>query len=67
MKWSELPQEYRDLEKGFNKAKCEIYKAANDIEDRFWWEPTPQGYMFWKQCCIAKEITELPEIPKNDK
>ena len=67
MKWSELPQEYRDLEKGFDNAKCDIYKTANDIEDRFWWNNTPQGFEFWQQCAKSIKISQLPKIPKNDK
>ena len=35
MKWSELPQEYRDLEKGFDNAKCDIWEHIDDIEERF--------------------------------
>lgn len=68
MKWSELPQEYRDLEKGFDKivyTKVDFYIKSEDIGDRFTWFLTPQGEYFWMKCYEAKTIEELPPIPKE--
>jgi len=62
MKWSELPQEYRDLEKGFPK-EVELWADSNSIFERFIWQKTPQGKDFWTACDYAKSIDELPKIP----
>jgi hypothetical protein len=59
MKWSELPQEYKDLEKGFDY----IISDSDFINLRFDWESTPQGYYFWLGCAVVDSINELPKIP----
>lgn len=70
MKWSELPQEYRDLSLGFPKeADFEtIGEEGEEIENiggMFYWDDTDQGYDFWCQCNEATTIEELPEIPQQ--
>ena len=62
MKWSELPQEYRDLEKGFVN-NADINELYDTISIRFYWDCTPQGKEFWDKCDIAQSIQELPPIP----
>ena len=65
MKWSELPQEYTSLIK---KDSWVIYNPESDvILDRIKVRHTPQGYLFWAKCQVAKTISQLPQIPKNDK
>jgi len=61
MKWIELPQKYRDLERGFPK-EVELWADSNSIFGRFIWSKTPQGYDFWGACDEAKTIDELPDI-----
>jgi hypothetical protein len=61
MKWSELPQEYKDLEKGFHKDND--MSTSDEIAQKFFWNKTPQGYDFWGACDEAKTIDELPKIP----
>ncbi len=64
MDWNELPQEYRDLEKTFDKEE-RLDESSDDITDRFVWKNTPQKHDFWYKCCIAQTIEQLPKIPKN--
>jgi len=59
MKWSELPQEYRDLENKFPELKR---SDSELIQVRFRWNKTPQGYSFWNKCLMANHISELPKI-----
>jgi len=66
MKWSDLPQEYKDLEKGFAEV-CQYDSQSDVILNRFRARHTPQGYSFWLFCHMSKKISELPKIPKNDK
>lgn len=67
MKWSELPQEYRDLEKTFDKSKViTLVKKEDNLMYKFCWEDTPQGEDFWYGCYNAKSIDQLPKIPSND-
>ena len=67
MKWSELPKEYRDLENTFDKSLCDYNEEYNNLVSRFIWCETPQDSDFWFKVFRAKKISELPEIPKNDK
>lgn len=60
MKWSELPQEYRDLEQWF--PKYIINEKEDSIYTRFEWDDTLQGNDFWDKCWQAKNISELPKI-----
>lgn len=67
MKWSELPQEYRDLEKNFPiKADFETYDEKDIRYDylnhMFIFGETPQGEDFWYKCHEAEQINELPKI-----
>ena len=62
MNWSELPQEYRDLEKTFDLKKVTLDIDIDDISARFAWNKTPQKYDFWKKCHQAKTVSELPII-----
>ena len=62
MNWSELPQEYRDLEKTFDLKKVTLDIDIDDISARFAWSKTPQGYMFWLYCNSSKTVSELPII-----
>jgi hypothetical protein len=65
MRWSQLPEEYRKLERTFDKKDAALWwMATENIWTRFNWYLTPQGYHFWKSCNMAKDISELPEIPK---
>ena len=66
MKWSELPQEYKDLEKGFDEV-CQYDSQSDVILYRFRARHTPQGFKFWRECQLAHNITELPKLPQNDK
>jgi len=61
MKWSELPQEYKDLEKEFDLTKVN-FRDTDIIDDRFAFSWTPQGHDFWHACFIAESINELPKI-----
>lgn len=65
MKWSELPQEYRDLENNF-KPECKIEKDKEFIDDRFYFSLTPQGGKFWYKCYKAESIADLPPITITD-
>ena len=67
MKWSELPQQYRDLQNTFNKELCFFVFKCEYLKQKFEWAKTPQGKDFWNECEMAKTISELPQIPKNDK
>ena len=60
MKWSELPQEYKDLEKGFND-NC-FYSESDVILDRLRARHTPQGFKFWWLCQNAESVEQLPKI-----
>jgi hypothetical protein len=60
MKWSKLPQEYKDLRKGFDDDD----DGTNEINERFWWSVTEEGLLFWQQCHLAKTINELPILNK---
>ena len=62
MTWSELPQEYRDLEKTFDLKKVDLKIDMDDIDARFLWEKTPQDHIFWEYCVLAKTVSELPII-----
>jgi hypothetical protein len=64
MKWSELPKEYKELEKGFENV--EIY-GSDWIHAKFSWNDTPQKSDFWEQCNNANSISELPAIPTESK
>lgn len=63
MKWSELPQEYRDMEKDFDSLAF-IFTDSDDISRRFRFRDTPQGWEFWRKCHYAETISELPQIPE---
>ena len=65
MKWSEVPQEYRDLEKTFDKQKCLYDNKKDNLGVRFIWDETPQDIPFWIKCWGAKTIDQLPPIPKD--
>lgn len=65
MKWSELPQEYRDLEIPEVAKKGNL--IAEDIDKRLWWKVTNEGYNFWNKCHLAKTIAELPPLPEKMK
>lgn len=67
MKWSELPKEYRDLENTFNKEECYFSENKDNILEKFVHASTPQSFIFWAYVHNAETISELPEIPKNDK
>jgi hypothetical protein len=64
MKWSELPKEYQELEKGFPTIAI-LNMNQNDISFRFAWDKTNQGTEFWLKCSQAQSISELPEIPSE--
>lgn len=66
MLWSELPQEYRDLEKGFDKKECDFDELEDSILYKFYWDNTPQKDDFWNLCDDAKTIEELPPIPQTN-
>ena len=64
MKWSELPQEYRDLEIP-EKAKNDNYNLeSNDLFNKFNWFKSNEGPLFWEKCYLARSIQDLPPIPK---
>lgn len=65
MNWNELPNEYQELEKTFNKEKVCLNEHTDDITDRFIWKNTPQNHYFWYKCGVAQTIEELPKISKN--
>lgn len=62
MKWSELPKEYQDLEKGFDN-NADINEKYDTISIRFYFDCTPQGLDFWNKCEDAQSISELQPIP----
>ena len=71
MKWSELPEVYRNLDLG------DVEITINQLTDkpfyclkkRFDWSDTIQGSGFWQQCYDATDESELsainPEWPKR--
>lgn len=65
MEWSELPQEYRDLEIPEHAKDSNDYDLDSEkLADRFSWEMTNEGFKFWQLCYYAKTIQDLPPIPK---
>ena len=67
MKWSELPKEYQDLEKGFGGCVLKSPLDNENISLRFIWSTTPQKDKFWSDCHAAETIDQLPPIPKENK
>jgi hypothetical protein len=70
MKWSELPKEYQELEKGFDKDRVYDFiafiKNSDDLKFRFSWSRTMQGFDFWEKCHETNSISELPPLPTKD-
>lgn len=65
MKWSELPQEYKDLANNFpEEADFGRYGKIERLSGLFIWSMTTQGHRFWSNCEGAKSISELPKIPE---
>ena len=62
MTWSELPKEYKDLEKTFDLKKVDLDDDRESIVERFSLNKTPQGSDFWNQCHQANTISELPIV-----
>jgi hypothetical protein len=63
MKWSELPQGYKDLRKRFYDNDYE------NIGSRFTWSETEEekeGNNFWSMCAGAETIDELPPLPETE-
>jgi hypothetical protein len=64
MKWSELPEVYRNLDLGDVEINIneETNKPFDCIQDRFNWGCTPQGFEFWAKCFFARSYETLPLI-----
>jgi hypothetical protein len=61
MKWSELPEVYRNLDLG--DVKETLYSYNGEVYDKeFRWSDTIQGYNFWNDCFNAIDESELPTI-----
>lgn len=68
MRWSELPQNYKDLVDTFDEyLKNSIDEDQDDLSQRFRWNATPenQGWKFWCACYHANTVDRLPPIPKS--
>ena len=63
MKYSELPQEYRDLE---IPEEAMDYFYSDNILEKLYWDKTNEGRNFWYSCHISKTIDELPPIPNKE-
>ena len=57
MEWSKLPQAYRFLP--IPDGAVKDFHSEN-IAEKFIWDQTDQGYIFWERCHMANKITELP-------
>jgi hypothetical protein len=64
MKWSELPEVYRNLDLGDVQIKIDpnTNKPFDNIDQRFFWDCTLQRFGFWVQCFFAKSDEDLPFI-----
>jgi hypothetical protein len=62
MKWSELPQEYKDLKLLESDRKLGYDFSSDNLGLKFNWGSTKQGDQFWIQCHEAKSIDDLPPI-----
>jgi hypothetical protein len=64
MKWSELPEVYRNLDLGDVEINIneETNKPFDCIQDRFNWCYSLQGFEFWLRCFFAKSDEDLPLI-----
>jgi hypothetical protein len=63
MKFSQLPKQYQDLEKDF-RIEADVDKDFDDLLLRFFFQNTPQGHNFWRQCATALTNEDLPKIPE---
>lgn len=62
MKWSELPQEYRDL---VESPELGYDFNSDNIAEKFKWSKSNEGSQFWQKCCDAISISDLPPIPNE--
>ncbi len=64
MKFSELPKEYQDLEKGFiDNAFYGWRNDSDNISERFDWSETPQGWKFWEYIHSDDYLPQIPNRP----
>ena len=61
MKYSQLPQKYKDLANSA-KNKRSFIQDSDDIESRFILAFLPMSVDFWIQCCNAEQESELPTM-----
>jgi uncharacterized protein (DUF2249 family) len=64
MKYRDLPERYKKLVDQVDP-RVIINQHADHVQHRFLWSETEQGTAFWRDVQLAKDIKELPEIPKE--
>lgn len=62
MKWSDLPQEYRDLA---NSVPTAFIQETENIIGRFILAYLPMDIDFWMMCYHVTTVSELPPISKS--